>query len=258
MYVEFDDFRQSYVVAVNEIRKFIRGKKFLAYGVMVTIMFILWTALPFLLGESFNETYGEGRIIPIYLSFMFLMVIIGATLFASSTIVSEYEERTALVLFTRPIKKTSIFLGKIVGCIIVGALFIALYYLGVAVILQIVDGRIPNEFFKSLGLVLVYIVSASGVSMLISSVLKKSSISAVLTFFTLAMIFSMVSFVISTAGFDPWFMLDQAAHELVPSAFVDGYPVIPMLHVGRAAGVMAIWFVATTVLAWLAFIKREF
>jgi ABC-2 type transport system permease protein len=258
MYIELDDFRQSFVVAKNEILKFIRGKKFLAYCIMIALVFALWTLLPFALGESFTEAYGGGNIIPIYLAFMSILIIVGATLFASNVIVSEFEERTALVLFTRPVKRTSIFVGKVLGCIIVESSLILLYYLGVAIILLWVDGRIPPELFKSLGLASMYILSASGVAVAISSILKKSSTSAVLTFFSLLIIISMVSVALFIANIDPWFMLDQAANEMAPSSIVGGMPVIPMEHAARACGVMAAWCVATMVLAWIAFIRREF
>jgi len=258
MYIELDDFRQAYVVAKNEIRKFVRGKKFLVYIIMISMVFALWTLLPFALGESFTDAYGGGNIIPVYTAFMVILIVVGATLFASNVIVSEFEERTALVLFTRPVKRTSIFVGKVMGCLVIEASLILLYYLGVAVVVLGVDGSLPIEWYKSLGLAMMYILAASGVAVAISSILKKSSTSAVLTFFSLLLIISMVSVALVIANIDPWFMLDQAAAELHPSSFENGMPVIPMEHAARAAGVMAAWCAATMVLAWAAFVRREF
>ena len=257
MYIELDDLRQSYVVAVNEIRKFIRGKKILVYGLMTLLIFVLWTILPFAAGENFSDFYGDSNgIMALYLIFISTLIVIGVTLFASNVIVSEFEERTALVLFTRPIKKTSIFLGKMVGCVVVEMLFILLYYLGLAAVMLIIEGKVPVELFKYLGMAFMYVLAASGVAMLISSLLKKSGIAAVLTFFTLTLIISMVSLAISLTDVDPWFMLDQASNALSPSSA--NIPLVGMIEVGRAAMVMLAWSIVTMVLAWIAFIKREF
>ena len=259
MYVEFDDIRQSYVVAVNEIRKFIRGKKFLIYAACVALIFIAWTVIPFATGNSFEEAYeGGGGIVSTYISFMAILIMVGATLFASNVIVSEFEDRTALVLFTRPIKKTPIFLGKILGCIVIEVFVIMLYYLGVAAVVLIVDGNVPSELFTSMELAFMYILSASGVAVALSSILKRSGTAAIITFLFLLIGISIPTGAMIIAGIDPWFMLDMAAAEMIPSDFVNGLPVIPMAHAARAMGVMAAWCVATMVLAWIAFIRREF
>ena len=93
--------RQSYIVMKNEIKKFFSGKRMLVFSViLVAIIFVIAVA-PYLVGGTAN-------------SFMFvaiasMVVLMASTLFASISIVSEYEERTALIVFTRPISKFSIF-----------------------------------------------------------------------------------------------------------------------------------------------------
>jgi len=267
MYVEKDDFRQSYVVAKNEILKFIRGKKFIVYVAIVALVFLLYTILPFITGESFSELYQlAGGTVPAYLSFMNIIVILGATLFASNTIVSEFEERTALVLFTRPIKKTSIFLGKIIGCIIVETVMVVLFYLGTAVVSQLADGFVPIDLFTGLGIAFLFIIASTGIAMLISSILKKSGTSAVLTFFLLLLIIPMISLMVSISGVDPWFMLNHASSLMVPSyqVYTDALTGVstviklPMEHVARATGVLIIWAMGTSFVAWLMFTRREF
>jgi len=261
MYIERDDFRQSYVVAKNEIIKFVRGKRLIVYAVIVCLVFLLLTAVPPLTGSGFSwydtSIFFGHSVLSAYLHFMDILIILGATLFASNAIVSEYEERTALVLFTRPIKKTPIFLGKIVGCIIVEAVFVVLYYLCVAVVLQAVNGAVPIELFTSLGVAFMYIVAATGVAMLISSVLKKSGTSAVLVFFLLLMIIPIVSLMFYLAGIDdPWFIITQAGGVLSPPATLG--IISPMEHVARACGVLAIWGLVTSFVAWFMFTRREF
>ena len=46
MYVELDDFRQSAIIAKNEIVKSVRGKRFLASAILVAIVWALITLVP--------------------------------------------------------------------------------------------------------------------------------------------------------------------------------------------------------------------
>jgi len=262
MYVEMDDFRQSYVVAVNEIRKFIRGKKFLVYGLLVVLAFALFVILPFASGQGFHDFYQidhviiPAGIVPAFLSFMNIIVILGATLFASNVLVSEFEDRTALVLFTRPVKRTSIFIGKIIGCIVIETVVIVIYYLAIAVVSQAADGFVPTELFVSLGITFMYIVAASGVAILISSIMKRSGTSAVLTFFSLLLIIPIVSLIFMIAFGDAWYILNIAASTLAPT-FADGV-YFPIVNVARTCGVMFVWGIVSMVLSWMIFVKREF
>jgi len=256
MYIESDDFRQTYVVAKNEIRKFLRGKKLYIYILLTAAIFALMTFLPYALGISLRDFSGE-EIVYEYLYFVSLLVLLAATLFASSAIVSEFEERTALVLFTRPIKKTSIFLGKWLGCLILETAVIVLYYLGVAAVSLIMGGSLPSVLLTSLGMAFLYILATTGIALLFSSIMKKGSTSAILTFFFLMLILSLISTVIAfSADVDPWFMLDQASNAILPASALENLGVA--VDAVKAAGAMIAWCIVTTVLAWIAFIKREF
>lgn len=52
MYVELDDFRQSAIIAKNEIVKSVRGRRFLASAILVAIVWALITLVPFLTGKD--------------------------------------------------------------------------------------------------------------------------------------------------------------------------------------------------------------
>lgn len=277
MYIELDDFRQSYVVAKNEIRKFVRGKRFSLYVILIIIVFALITFLPYLFRGDLGETSGD--VVSNYVLFIPLLIILAATLFASVTIVSEFEERTALILFTRPIKKTSIFLGKVIGCIVLEAVMIIAFYLGIAVVSFVVAGSVPGSLFISLGISLLYTIAASGVAIFISSVMKKGSTCAILTFVFLLLILPIISGVMTTVV-DPWFMLDQASNSISTSIpeyvtkanemmqnLIDRLGLDPSLFegmlvvaadIGKTVATMVGWTVASFVLAWIAFVRREF
>ncbi|MFA5452261.1 MAG: ABC transporter permease subunit [Candidatus Methanomethylophilaceae archaeon] len=259
-----DDLRQSYVVMKNEMTKFFRGKRMLLFlGLVVTVLLLI-TVLPYALGDGLSKDPKE--IIQTYISFVYLLVLLAATLFASVTIVSEYEERTALILFTRPIKKSSIFLGKFSASLIIGIAFVGLYYLLVALISLIVAGGVDSEMAKSLLLAVMYVIGTFGVAILISSIMKKASTSTIITFVILLMILPIISAVIivsltpesidvftnpDVVFYDAWWMLDQASNAI--------YGVLSTtVNVARESLVMVAWGLASTAVAFILFKRKEF
>lgn len=284
MYIELDDLRQSYIVTKNEIRKFVRGKRFTLYAFLIIVIFSLITFLPYVFGNGLGDTPGE--VISKYVPYIFLLVILAATLFSSVTVVSEFEERTALILFTRPIKKTTIFLGKMFGCIILETVMIVLFYLGMAAVSIIVAGSVPVEILSSLGLSILFVVATSGVSAFISSIMKKGSTCAILTFVFLLLILPIISGVIgASTSVDPWFMLDQAQGAIassipeyvensnammegimgefsgmLPPEFSDAFEGLIMkpADIPKTVGTMLGWGLVSMIMAWVAFIRREF
>jgi len=258
MYFEVDDLRQSYVVAKNEVRKFLRGKRFAIYVVITIVAFALLTLLPYVTDFDPSEMFGSS--IVLHFNFVSHVALLAAVLFASVVFVSEFEERTALVLFTRPIKKTSIFIGKVIGCITLEIVIILLFYLGMAAVALFNGESITIHFFESLGMVSLYIVAASSVAVFISSIMKKGSTCVIMTFVLLWMMLPIITMILSFSSIEPWFMLDWAAYAIVPSdipGMMGGFgSSVPDL--AEAAATMIGWSAVSLVLAWIAFIKREF
>jgi len=273
MYFGLDDLRQSYVVAGNEIKKFIRSKRFTIYVVLIFLVLFITTVMTLLFqDEGLGETPGE--VMANYMIYINLMVVVAATLFASVVIVSEFEERTALILFTKPVKRTSIFIGKVVGCIILESIMIIVLYVLLAIIVMAIGGGIPSEFMLSLGLALVYLVAASSVAIFLSAVMKKGSTSAIITFFFLFLFLRIFS---TAIGDNNWFMLNIASDSMatVLPEFMDNLNG-PFQLVMDATGIdlskyffkasdvymstltMIGWGAVSLILAWIAFIKREF
>lgn len=274
MYIEIDDFRQSYVVAKNEIRKFVSGRKFTFYCALIAIIFAMITILPYIFGDGLGDK--AGIVITSYVSFVPLLVLLAATLFSSVTIVSEFEERTALILFTRPIKKTSIFLGKFVACVAMEAAIIALYYVGIIVVVYLLSGEFVTSLFTSLGLAVLFIIAASAIAMLISTIMPKGSTSAIMTFITILVIIPVITGVLP-GDFPTWMMLDKAGESIyycIPE-YVDtmnamieqmeemtGMPMDSMkaqlANITQSVTAFITWTIIPLVASWILFIKKEF
>jgi ABC-2 type transport system permease protein len=244
-----DDLRQSRVVMKYEFRKHLEGKKILLFGGLIAAVLLLLTVLPYVFGDGLPED--ASKLGSLYLMFGSLIVLIAATLFTSGAIASEFEERTALILFTKPIRKWSIYLGKYVASCLLGIVFMVVYYAIVTAVSLAVTGSIPPHFAASLGLTVLYVLSTSGIAMMISSFAKKSSTAAILTFITLLLLISIVTGVLTMYNVDTWFMLDDASNHI--STCITGES-----GTGAAAGIMGIWALITTALGYFIFKKREF
>ena len=203
----YETFRQAYVVMKNEIKKYFSGKRMLLFLVLLGVILAILTSAPFLIGNDFSE----GQMLTMYLSMAPLVVLMAVTLFASITIVSEYEERTALIVFTRPISKGSIFLGKLAASALVTVMFVALYYIYAIIMMAIYFGSVDSGVPTSFGLSCVYAIGCIGVAMLVSSIMKKSNTATILTFVILMIVVSAASMVLGIAGFDVSWMIDQAS-----------------------------------------------
>ena len=162
------DISQIAVVAKNEMIKCVRGRKFMISLAIVVLVFLLITGLQFLLG-TWDNMKDIGMLIDVYIDNLPMIIVLVVALLSSIAIVSEFEERTALILFTRPVRRTSIFIGKLLACTIIEALIILTYYILVIIVGAIKIGGVPVEFLTSFGFAALYAFAASGIAFIISS-----------------------------------------------------------------------------------------
>ena len=195
--------RQSLVVMKNEIKKYFSGKRMFVFLALLGIIVFVIVFAPYMFGNEANPTY--------FLMMSSLVVLMASTLFASISIVSEYEERTALIVFTRPIRKTSIFAGKALACLVLTIGFTALYYIIAIIVSAAVKGSVSGDMFTSFGLACAYAFGTIGIAMFVSSIMKKGSTATIITFVILAIIITAFSLVLNAANVDSFWMIDQAA-----------------------------------------------
>lgn len=248
-----DDLRITFVVAKNEMKKHLRGKRIIIFGALLAVIFVAITAALVLLGDGLGDK--PDQLAGLYLAVISLMIIIGATLFAASSLVSEFTERTALILFTRPVRRWSIFVGKMLSSVVLLIAFAAVYYVLVAVLCIAGPGSLPSGFGASLGYTACYCFATVGVAMLVSSLMKTTASASILTFFLLALLLDMVMTIIALAAGidDPWYMLNTAAGAIIncidADEAVDGF---------KAAGTMLAWGIVPAALGLFRFSKRDF
>lgn len=211
LYFEKDDFRQVGIVAKNETIKSVRGKRFQVAALVIVLVWALITLVPFLTNKGW-ESYTLGEMLASYLSYASMFVVLVVGLIGSVALVSEYEERTALILFTRPIKKTTIFVGKFVSAFILSCLMMLVYYIGIIIMTLWYHGCVPSDLLASYGMCCCYVFAATGVSFIFSAFLKRSSIAIIFSILTLIVVIPIITMMIKG---DTWYMLDTASNSIL-------------------------------------------
>lgn len=206
IYIEGSDLKQVAFVTKNELIKSVRGRKFLASVAVIGIIFLLITFLPFLSAD--HKFYDDvPDMLQSYLSNVASFSTLIVALIGSVSLVSEFEERTALILFTRPVKRTSIFIGKFLSSLILCTLIMLGYYVGVAIVNLCMDFSVSSHLLESFVYCFFYVFAVTGIAFLMSSIFKKGTVAIIFTLLTAIIIIPVVSVII---GGDTWFMLDTA------------------------------------------------
>jgi len=148
------------------------------------------------------------------LSFLNILIIISAAMFAGDAVCGEFEKKTSLLLFPTPQRRSTIFAGKYVAALLATFLAVILYYL--VMTLQIAQlygwGQIPTELAKSFLTALVYSASAVSLVFLFSAILKRSISSTIVGFLFLLMILPIVAAVLISVNQEPWFIVTYSAN----------------------------------------------
>ncbi|MFA5312843.1 MAG: ABC transporter permease subunit [Methanomassiliicoccales archaeon] len=265
------DLAQIFTVAKYDAFKHLRSKRLLGIVAIIALLIIVNLVLPPALGEDYADSptdFASG-----FIGMMPTLIIIIATLFAGDAIVSEFQGRTGYLLFPNPVKRSSLYIGKMASAIGLGALLVALYYVVTFVLTFAVTGETTALLVWSMLLAFIYTAAAIAVGFMISSFMKGSTGALILTFALLFMILPMISGIMSMTDFKPEFELTFQANS-VSYMLEDPYPVdskeVMEISEGQtmtiwyyypqpwiAAGVMSLYAVVAAALGYIGFKKRE-
>ena len=248
-----DDFRQAFIVSKYEIMKFMSGKKILIFGIINALVLAILTIVIFAVNiDGLDTELG----LSLYIGVSSWLMLLGATLFSASSLVSEFEERTALVLFTKPIRKGSIFMGKMMASYGLNLIFVIFYYIVASIAIAIKTGGFTSNIFPSIGYCMLYILALTGIAMLFSALMKKSSSASILTFVFILLVPSIIAMVVvlvtgSSDLSSYWYILDVASTSI--TYVIDG----TVENGVRDFFVMILWGLIPTIGAYYLFRRRE-
>ena len=215
------DMRHIYLNVLFELKKHWNKKRIIIVSFLAVLLSLVFYAVPPLLGGDYSDT--ANGFASSNLNFISLLIIISAAMYAGDAISSEFENRTGLILFPTPQRQNSIFVGKYIAALLATWLAVLLYYFVTMLCMGQIYGfeEVSIEFFKSLLLTLLYSASAVSLIYFFSSVMKRSTSSTVFGFFSMMMIFPIITVVLTLADVDPWFILTHSA-DLITNVLASG------------------------------------
>jgi len=222
--------RQLLTVTRYELLKYLRSRRLLAAIILATVVPLLILLIPLLVGLE-NPVNISDFLIQ-FVSFMDILIVIGVTLFGADTLVSEFQHKTAYLLFPNPVTRAGIFFGKYLASAIATFIMILVFYgiIGIASFGFYLD--LPIQLFYSLSVAGLYALSLLALAFFISSIMRGSTGSTVLTFLLFFLILPIFDFGLTLAQVKPWFSATFVSSMMwnilitpYPSDFVFNIPV---------------------------------
>ena len=196
---------QALTVMRYEFLKFIKGKKLYGMIIFAFAIPILLVALPELVGGEYPDS--ENNFVSSQMGFMVIVIVISASFFGSSAIVSEFHDKTGYSLLPNPINRESIWFGKYLAAVIISFMISSIFYLVIAAGTLAEYESIPEEILSSWGLSFVVVMMVTSISFLFSSILKGPTGATVAVFILFILIFPMVEgMVMAFAEEKPWWL----------------------------------------------------
>jgi len=154
---------------------------------------------------------------------------IGAVFFAGDAIAGEFESKTGFILFTNPVKRITLVIGKYIASYIAVIALIIFGYIVIAISLFSIYGTVPTEMYKSLGLALLYGGSIISVTFLFSSFSKGAMGATVITLVLIMVIDPIIDAVLLMTNNPHWFLLSTAGDSIATvyggyELFMEGLP----------------------------------
>lgn len=261
------DLEQIGLVTRYEIEKSLQSKAFIGImGLIISVVALMTLVRP-LLGIDFSSD--PITFVQDYLSWVEILVLIGAVAFASGALSSEFEKRTGLLMFPQPVKRTTYLVGKFLSSLIILAVAMGLYYIIVCVLSLAIAGGIPGTILISYGFAMLYAAAVCAVALMLSSILRTNTAAIVATVLIFLMVMTIVEQLLNMSGVDPMFMISNAAGAIsyslqspYPSTYTGmnfhGEPATIFIptELGSVL-VMACYIVVALVIATIAFKRRQ-
>jgi len=257
------------VVIGYEFLKHIRRKRlYVILGLTLLAELAVLILLPVLQGSYPDNVMVMAAILTIGPS----LAAIGAVFFAGDAIAGEFESKTGFMLFTNPVKRITLIIGKYLASFVAVTILIIVGYLIISISLLAIYGSIPFEMLKSLGLALLFGGSVISVTFLFSSFSKGAMGATVITLVFLMVILPIIDTVLLMTDTPHWFLLSTAGDSIatvyggyelfmqgiIPFEHIDSLPFeLESPDVGLTALAMVIYLVVGFVLSILISRRRQ-
>ena len=198
------EFEKLRIVTGYEFLKHIRRRRlYVILGLTLIAELAVLILVP-VLGDGFQDSV---MVMAALLSIGPSLAGIGAIFFAGDAIAGEFESKTGFILFTNPVKRSTLVIGKYLACYGAVALLVILGYVIVTISLLAIYGSVPIETLSSFGLCMLYAGSILSVTFFFSAISKGAMGATVITLVFVMVISAIVDSVLMMTGQPHWFLL---------------------------------------------------
>jgi ABC-2 type transport system permease protein len=241
------------IVIKYEFLKHMRRRRlYVILGIALLAEALVLILIPVLLGYP-----NDVKVMAAMLTFGPSLAALGAVFFAGDAIAGEFESKTGYMLFTNPIRRTTLVIGKYLACLIAVALLIVFTYIIIAISLLAIYQEVPLEMLTSFGLCLLYASAVLSVTFLFSAVSKGSMGATVMSLLFLFVVCGILESVLMATSKPYWYILSAGGdsitmvfgniEEIISSLGINSSQLGPMmqnyqpLSIGLAAWGMVIY-----------------
>jgi len=256
-----EDFRHIGLAANYELLKHLRRKRLIIALILAILLPLIFYVVPVALDSEFPDEYEDYA--KNNLGFVGLLIIICAALFVGDSVAGEFQDKTGFSVFPTPQRRSSIFIGKYLGCLGATALMISIYYLITYIQIMVIYGlaAITYEFYLSFLVALLAVTAVVGFTFFLSSVFKAGVYATLLSFFSMFLIFPILSMVLQIAEVEPWFLVTYPM-DLITNVWgaapieIPGFVTMTVPDYFQGVMVLAGWAILTLVLGLLKATRR--
>jgi ABC-2 type transport system permease protein len=160
-----------------------------------------------------------------FMQFTSTLIIIFVTFFGADALTSEFQNRTAYLLFPNPLRREVMFLGKFIASFAASLCMVGLFYLVIVALSVATIGGVAQYIALSFGFSALFLMACLALSFFVSAIMKGSTGAIILTFFLLLMIIPIVQSVGMFSGMKMWFLITFIGDLSSTSLNWDHYPV---------------------------------
>ncbi len=252
------------IVTGYEFLKHIRRRRlYVILGIALLTELVVLVLIPALL-DGYPENV---KLMAAMLTIGPSLAAIGAVFFAGDAIAGEFEGKTGYILFTNPVRRITLVIGKYLACFIAITLLIVFTYIIIAISLLVIYHEVPIETLTSFGLCLLFAAAVLSITFFFSAVSKGAMGATVMTLLFVWMLSGIIESVLAFTGNPYWFLISAGSDSIalaygslesfMASFGMGGFSAMlenfEPLTIGMAAWGMTIYLVAGFVLSiWIS------
>ncbi|HTY82474.1 MAG TPA: ABC transporter permease [Dehalococcoidales bacterium] len=206
------DLNKLGIVFQYEFLKHIRrARLYIILGITLLLETLVLILVPTLTHKGFP---GDVKTMAALLTIGPSLAGIGAVFFAGDAIAGEYEQKTGFLLFTNPIKRITLWVGKYLAGLFSVLLLMIFNYLIIAIALLAIYHKVPWQMYESFGLAAYYAAAVLSTTFFFSAISRGSMGATIMSLVFVWVVSGILESILSFTSNPTWFILSSGARSI--------------------------------------------